>query len=196
MANCASILLAAGASTRLGKPKQLLQVDGESLLRRTARMAVEAGCAPNLVVLGAAAGEMTRELEGLDVQRVINEAWREGMGSSLRCAMTSVMAEGSRPDAVLLLVCDQPNVSVKLLRALMAEQGGRAGTIAASRYEGVFGVPAVFGLDYFAELAELSGDRGARGVVMQHAAQVRCVDFPGGELDIDTPTDAGALGGS
>jgi len=193
MANCASILLAAGASTRLGKPKQLLKLDGESLLRRTARMAVEAGCGPNLVVLGAAAEEMGRQLEGLDVETVVNEGWREGMGSSLRCAMASLLAEGSRPDAVLLLVCDQPHVTVGLLRALMAEQGGKVGSIAASRYEGVFGVPAVFGAEYFAELAELSGDRGARGVVMQHAAQVRCVDFPGGEFDVDTLTDAELL---
>ena len=193
MANCASILLAAGASTRLGKPKQLLKLDGESLLRRTARMAVEAGCGPNLVVLGAAAEEMGRQLEGLDVETVVNEAWREGMGSSLRCAIAARLAGASRPDAVLLLVCDQPNVTVGLLRALMAEQGGKVGSIAASRYEGVFGVPAVFGAEYFAELAELSGDRGARGVVMQHAAQVRCVDFPGGEFDVDTLTDAELL---
>jgi molybdenum cofactor cytidylyltransferase len=193
MISCASILLAAGASTRLGKPKQLLQVGGESLLRRAARIALEAGSSPSLVVLGASAAMVRNELNGLAVQTLINAEWREGVGSSLRCAIHAVLARPSPPGAVLMLVCDQPNVTVELLRALIAQHAGRRDAIVASRYQGILGVPAVFGSAFFTELAALSGDRGARQVIARHAAEASYLDFPGGEFDVDTLADESAL---
>ncbi|HVJ07792.1 MAG TPA: nucleotidyltransferase family protein [Acidisarcina sp.] len=193
MTDCASILLAAGGSSRLGKPKQLLQVDGESLLRRTARFAVEAGCSPNIVVLGSSAATLRRELDGLPVEILINPDWRTGKGSSLRVAMRSLLQRSPVPAAALFLVCDQPRISVELLRTLLAKQSMEGGSIVASRYAGVGGVPAVFPSAFFPELAFVQGDQGARQILPQHAVETSYVDFPQGEFDVDTHADELAL---
>ncbi len=189
MTGCASILLAAGGSSRLGKMKQLLQIDGESLLRRTARFAAEAGCSPNIVVLGASVEALRPELDALDVEVVINADWPKGMGSSLGVAINSLMQRSLVPAAALLLVCDQPNVDAELMRAIIAQQVAAATAIVASRYAGVVGVPAVFASTFFPELAAIQGDRGARHILLQHSAQTSYVDFPRGNFDVDTPAD-------
>ena len=119
MKDCASILLAAGDSSRLGTPKQLLSINGESLLRRTARLAMEAGCSPNLIVLGAHAEILKPEVDGGVFEILENPGWQEGMGSSIRVAMKSLFKRPTLPGAVLLLVCDQPNLSADLLAALL-----------------------------------------------------------------------------
>jgi len=186
---CASILLAAGSSSRLGKPKQLLQVDGETLLRRTARLAIEAGCSPNVVVLGAFVEELKPQLNGLDVDVVTNVNWPQGMGSSLAVAMKWLLNRQTPPAAILVLVCDQPNLSADLMRALVARQFSDAKLAIASRYAEKIGVPAVFSPALFAELAALKGDKGARSILAQYARDVGTVDFPLGEFDIDTPAD-------
>lgn len=194
MTECASVLLAAGASSRLGKPKQLLQSGGESLLRRSARLAVEAGCSPNIVVLGAFAGIFRLELDGLAVEILINPDWRTGMGSSLSVAMNRMLKREVVPGAALLLVCDQPDISAELMRALITKQAADENPIVASRYTGragreILGVPSVFGSAFFPELAAVQGDQGARGVLVRHAAETGYVDFPQGSFDVDTPAD-------
>src|ERR1035438_3469407 len=114
---CASILLAAGSSSRLGKPKQLLHFDGETLLRRTARLAIEADCSPNIVVLGAFADELKPQLDGLDTKILVNENWAEGMGSSMALAVNWLLQQPTAPAAILILVCDQPNLPSALQQA-------------------------------------------------------------------------------
>src|ERR1700743_2177416 len=104
---CAAIVLAAGASTRLGQPKQLLQISGESLLHRTVRLATGAGCTPVFVVLGFEAERMQRETADLDVRLVLNPEWPSGMGSSLRSGMEVLIKESQLPQRVLLLLSDQ-----------------------------------------------------------------------------------------
>lgn len=194
-ARIAAVVLAAGASTRLGKPKQQIEIEGESLLRRTVRLAAEAGCAPVFVVLGYEAERMRAELAGPDTRAVINERWGEGMGSSLRCGMEAVCLLEPHPPGVLLLVSDQPKLTAAHLRRLMAEAGEEADRIAASGYAGGGGVPAVFGQRYFAELAAIEGDRGAREVIRRHEERVSLIPWPEGELDLDRPDDLGKLGG-
>jgi molybdenum cofactor cytidylyltransferase len=193
MTNCASILLAAGASSRLGTPKQLLKMDGESLLCRTARLALEARCSPNLIVLGANAEILKPEVDGDAFEILENPGWQEGLGSSIRVAMKSVFHQPTLPSAVLLLVCDQPELSADLLTAMLDLHNGRREAIVASHYSGVIGVPAVFGADYFAELAMLSGESGARRVISRHMEHVLQVEFEGGEFDIDLPEDVAKL---
>lgn len=192
-AGIAAVVLAAGASTRLGKPKQLIEIEGESLLRRTVRLALEAGCAPVFVVLGCEAERMRRELEGLAATPVIHEGWSAGMGSSLRRGMEAVCAMEPQPDAVLVLVCDQPKLAVEHLRRLTAGQRTARGGIAASAYAGRIGVPAIFGREFYPELLELQGDRGAREVIRRHAEAVRAVPWAEGELDVDEPGDLARL---
>lgn len=194
-ADIAAVVLAAGASTRLGKPKQLIEVEGESLLRRTARLATEAGCAPVFVVLGCEVEQMRAELVGLDATAVVNQQWNEGMSSSLRCGMEALCAMETQPAGVLLLVCDQPRLTVEHLRKLLAEQGRRETRITASEYGGRMGVPGVFGVSFFGELLAVEGDRGAREVIQAHANAVRTVVWPDGAIDVDKPGDLADLDG-
>jgi len=188
-AGTAAIVLAAGASTRLGQAKQLIEIEGESLLRRTARLALEAGCAPVFVVLGFEAERLRAELAGLGATAVIHEHWAEGMGSSLRRGMEMLRAAEARAAGVLLLVCDQPGLAVEHLQRLLAEQGADENRIAASEYAGRTGVPAVFGRGFFAELLAIEGDRGAREVMRQHTQAVSAIPWPEGAMDLDRPED-------
>lgn len=180
----AAVILAAGESRRLRQPKQLIQLAGESLLRRTARIAVEAACGPVFVVLGSEAERMCPELNGLAVQPLKNENWAEGMGASVRCGVAAAQAAA---DGVLLLVCDQPRLSVEHLRALLARHGKTKAVITASGYEGKPGVPAVFSAQLFPELLQIHGDRGARQVIERHGDAVQVVDWEEGAFDVDSP---------
>jgi molybdenum cofactor cytidylyltransferase len=175
---CAAVVLAAGASTRLGQPKQLVRIDGESLLHRTARLALEAGCSPVHVVLGFDADSMRAELQGLAADPVVNREWQEGMGASLRSGIEALRRSDPQPHAVLILVCDQPRLTADHLRALLARhQSARTG------------VPAIFAAKLFSALLASSGDRGARDLIRAHAAEVQGIPWPAGELDLDLPDD-------
>jgi molybdenum cofactor cytidylyltransferase len=185
----AAIVLAAGASTRLGQDKQLVRVGGEPLLRRTARMAAEAGCAPVVVVLGFEADRMQAELEGLALEVVVHPGWAEGMGSSLRRGVEVARGMEAVPDAVLVLVCDQPRLSVEHLGALIERQRQSSAPITASAYAGRAGVPAIFARRVFLELAGLQGDRGARDLIRRHGEAVETVAWPEGSVDLDVPED-------
>jgi molybdenum cofactor cytidylyltransferase len=191
--HCAAVVLAAGASTRLGQPKQLIRIDGESLLHRTARLALEAGCSPVYVVLGFQVELMRAGLAALPVSILINENWQEGMGSSLRSGMNAIQSAEPPPEAVLILVCDQPRLTAGNLRNLIschraADVPGKAAIIAAV-YAGRAGVPAVFPSGLFPELSASRGDRGARDLIQAHTAEVQGIPWPEGELDVDSPED-------
>ena len=186
----AAVILAAGASQRLGQPKQLIQVGGESLLRRTARFAVQAGCAPVWVVLGFAAEQMRPELQGLPVQALTNAHWSQGMASSLRSGVSAAQVSA---DAVLLLVCDQVRLSADHLSALVSHHRGGTGAITASEYGGTLGVPAIFSARLFSELLQIEGDRGAREVIDRHPADAQALSWPDGALDLDGPEQLKAI---
>jgi len=187
---CAAVVLAAGASTRLGQPKQLVRLEGESLLHRTARLALEAGCSPVLVVLGFEAETLRAELHGLHVDVVVNHEWQEGMGASLRSGMEALRDSDPQPHAVLILVCDQPRLTADHLRTLLARhQSARPVAITASVYARRAGVPAIFSAKLFSALLASSGDRGARDLIRAHAAEVQGIPWPAGELDLDLPED-------
>jgi molybdenum cofactor cytidylyltransferase len=187
---CAAILLAAGASTRLGQAKQLIVMDNEPLLARTVRMALDAECEPVIVVTGFEQEKMQVALDGLPVKFVHNPGWREGMGSSLRCG---VQALGPDMHNVLLLVCDQLALSAEFLRELLHTHLLREKPITAARYEGHLGAPAIFPVDFFPELCNVKGDRGARSILETHANEVTAVEFASGAIDLDTPEQLQAL---
>ena len=193
MTSCASILLAAGSSSRLGRPKQLLKVGGETLLHRTARLAAESGCAPNLVVLGAFADQFQPELKALNSEIIIHPDWQQGMGTSIAAATNMLLRMKPVPQSVLILVCDQPALEAEILLALMAEAAGSGKGIVAARYAGVAGVPVVLSAKYFAELAALSGEQGARRILSHYPEDIAYVDFPEGSFDIDTEADVARL---
>lgn len=177
------MVLAAGGSRRLGSPKQLLSWQGRSLVRRAVDAALGAGCQPVYVVVGCRGPEVSAELSDADVVIVSNPAWEEGLSTSIAAGVRAATAT-AHPDALLLLLVDQPHVSAAVLECLLAAFDGG---IAASRYGGTLGVPAVFGRHHFQALAHLSGDRGARSLL--ESAGVCAVDFEAGVVDIDTPED-------
>ncbi|MHB1701696.1 MAG: nucleotidyltransferase family protein [Acidobacteriaceae bacterium] len=190
---CAAVVLAAGASTRLGVPKQLLRVNGETLLRRSVRAALEAGCSPVAVVLGPQAGIMFSDLNGLDAIPVVNANWRSGMASSLRAGLIELARHEPEPPNVLVLVCDQPAVTSEVIRSLLATHAQQGKLITASAYANTRGVPAVFSAAVLPELLELTGDEGARAVIGRVPARVADFDFADGATDVDTPEDARML---
>ncbi len=179
----AAVVLAAGASTRLGEPKQLVMLGGETLLERAVRVAHEAGCAPVVVVLGAAAELVAARCDLGSAVVVVNEAWEEGMASSIQTGLRAVrvgVGGVGGADGVVLMTCDQPAVTAEHLLALMA-----AGQVTASAYACRWGVPAFFPGAAFPALAALRGDAGARELLRGAAT----VELIGGELDVDTATD-------
>jgi molybdenum cofactor cytidylyltransferase len=183
----AAIVLAAGASRRLGQPKQLLMLDGETLLARSVRLAREAGAAPVLVVVGAQAELIGTAVPADSATVVMNEEWEQGIASSIHAGVKAIdgVARG-----VLILACDQPRLSAEHLRGLIeifAVQG--EATIVASTYAGVRGIPAVFPREVFADLLALSGDKGARSLLMHPPCPLITLPFEGGEVDIDLPGD-------
>jgi molybdenum cofactor cytidylyltransferase len=186
---CAAVILAAGASTRLGQPKQLLRIEGESLLHRTIRMAAEAGYNPIFVVLGYESDRMRQDISGLPSKIVLNPEWQSGMGSSLRCGITALMKENPLPERTLLLLSDQAKLSAGILSELMQRTAEGSSLVAASRYAGRLGVPAIFRKDLYPELLKVEGDQGGRSVIEKYSHQTAVVDFPEGSVDIDTPQD-------
>jgi len=180
----AAIVLAAGASRRLGTAKQLLRdAQGDSLLVRIVHHAIEAGCDPVVVVLGAQAEEVREVLAGEAVVCVDNAHWADGMSSSIRYGIDHIAS--STCSAMLLLACDQPAVSAEHLRLLLAEHRTR-GERVVSVYEGVRGIPAVWPRMDWTALRALHGDRGARSLLRGDEPAIALAN---GALDLDTPED-------
>jgi molybdenum cofactor cytidylyltransferase len=186
-----AVVLAAGGSTRLGRPKQLLELDGEPLVRRAARRASEAGFDPVVVVVGAEGEAVARAL-GEAFVAVRNPRWSTGAASSIRRGVEALCAARPDVDGALLVTCDQPLVEARHLVALRAALGPDQ-LIAASRYAGTLGVPALFSRAVFGELFALTGESGAKRVVMRDLRRVAEVELPEAGRDVDTEADWRAL---
>lgn len=193
----AAVLLAAGASRRLGHAKQLLaDASGTVAVVRVARALHEAGYAPVVVVLGAHATEVGAALAGEEVELVTNSAWQHGMGSSIAVGIAALARLAPESPGALICPCDMPAVTVSHLRALRTHFDGR--TRVASTYgnavhedaahgDAVRGIPAILPREDWPWLAALIGDSGARPLLRD--ARTRTVALPGGEFDLDTPSD-------
>jgi CTP:molybdopterin cytidylyltransferase MocA len=176
-------ILAAGASSRLGRPKQLLPFRGMTLVRAIARELCSTSCDRVVVVLGAHSGNVAPALADLPVALAPNVLWSEGVASSIRCAVGWALRE--RCDALVLVACDQPRLTADHVEELVAVHRETRRPV-ASRYDGVVGIPVVFGASEFPALVALRGDTGARHVL---AAATPAVDWPDGAFDLDTPHD-------
>jgi molybdenum cofactor cytidylyltransferase len=187
--NIGLILLAAGESSRLGRPKQLLLFNGKTFLQHTIQVASASNAQQIIVVLGAHADSIEKEIEGIDVHIVKNSEWEEGMASSIRCGVKTFTEITSEAQGVILMVCDQPFVTASLLNELINAHQTTGKSIVACSYENTFGPPALFHRSLFEELLQLKGDVGARGIVRQHTEDVEVIPFPKGIYDVDTETD-------
>jgi molybdenum cofactor cytidylyltransferase len=180
----AVVVLAAGGSSRMGRPKQLLPVGGRTLLRRVAELAVE--CGPTVIVLGAAAGRLTTELDGLPVTVAENPDWDRGPGTSVAAGVKAV---DESADAVVFLLCDQPAVTADHVRRLIAAHETTGRPMAASGYGGSVGVPALFARELFPALRTLDPAAGAKQLLARNPERVAVIPFPNGAIDLDTPVD-------
>ena len=187
--HCAIIVLAAGKSSRLGSPKQLLAYKGKSLLQHTVNAALQTTMRPVVVVVGADSDTVKKETEGMEIVTADNGDWKEGMASSLRCGLTAVQKTNSDVDGIIIMVCDQPYVSTLLLNDLVNKQTETGKPIVTCNYGETIGPPALFHKSFFPELMKLKGDAGARKIILQHSGEVASVLFPEGKIDIDTRDD-------
>lgn len=187
----ALLLLAAGASTRMGRPKQLLPYRGRTLLRHAAETALASGCAPVVLVTGAVHEALAAEVADLPVRVVHNPAWPTGLASSIQVGLAA--ATETQPAAYLIMLSDQPHVTPELLRQLVAHQQQTLAPVVAAAYGDALGVPAVFDQTLLPALHQLQGAQGANRLIASLGAAVGQVPFPAGLLDVDTPEQYAAL---
>lgn len=187
------MILAAGESSRMGRPKQLLPYRGKSLLQHTVDTANDADVDPVIVVLGANAPLLEKAIDEKKIHIVENKDWKEGMASSVRCGLTKILQISPATDAVIVMVCDQPFVSSTIINELIITQKNTGKLIVASQYENTVGSPALFYKTIFPELLQLKGDAGARKIIAGYGSNVATVLFTKGNIDIDTEEDYRSL---
>jgi molybdenum cofactor cytidylyltransferase len=184
------LVLAAGASTRLGQPKQLVKLGGSYALSRVVSTAVAIGGSAVTVVIGANSRELTHLLAHSPASVIVNRHWEEGIASSIRFGIAAVP---SNVEAVLILLGDQVAVTPEDLRRLVSAWKGQEGVIATATYQQHAGVPAIFPRWSFTELDQLRGDVGARVVLQRNAFRLAHVPMPNAAVDLDTKEDLVAL---
>ena len=176
----------------MGESKQLLRYKGETLLSRSVNAALDSQCRPVIVVLGARAGALRDEIADTEARVVINHAWAEGMGSSIRCGIAALEAAGQARAAVLTL-CDQPFVTAGVIKRLIKTYHAKRSLLVASEYESkcerTRGVPALFSRSLFSELMSLRGSEGAKRVIVRHSNEATFIAVPEAAFDVDTPHD-------
>lgn len=185
----AALILAAGGSTRLGQPKQLLRIAGESLVFCAVCTATESGCAPIALVVGSLRAEIEAEVGDAAVLIVPNEQWTRGVGTSIRAGLRALLDAQPDLQSVVLLTCDQPFVDRTTLTRLIDKQRTSSKAIIASSYADTLGIPALFARSCFEELLALPDDSGAKPLIEARLAEVASIAFPRGEIDLDTPAD-------
>ena len=183
------IILAAGESSRLGSPKQLLAFKGKTLLEHAIQIAKEAQYGPVIVVLGAFYEQIKPVIEGLDIEIVVNHQWKEGMGGSLQVGIRYLMGQYPLAPACLTMLCDQPLLTAQHLIDLRESWAKEHSLIMATQYGGITGVPIVWDSEYFSRLANVEGKIGARKLLTQYHFDVTPLTFEPAARDIDTKED-------
>lgn len=183
------ILLAAGTSSRLGHPKQMLTFKGQTLLKHSLQVASTSAARSVIVVLGSNAEQHYKEIQGTKAHVVINQNWQKGMASSIRCGVRALMEINPSAHALILITCDQPYVTAELLDHLIAIHNATEKPIVTCIYADTFGPPTLFHHRLFEQLLKIDGDTGAKSIVKQYPEETEFVLFPDGDIDIDTETD-------
>jgi len=192
MGKTAIIILAAGNSSRLGSPKQLLQFHGKTLIARLVEQARLATPAV-LVVTGSQSDEIVAEVQDDQVIPINNVHWESGMGSSIRIGTQNALERFSDLEQVILAVCDQPFVTASVFSALLAKAALSPQNIVACSYSETVGTPVLFKQKYFPHLVQFDGHFGAKKLIEEHSQDLVMVPFPQGEIDLDTIDDYESL---
>ncbi len=182
------LVLAAGASRRLGTPKQLLPYLGKSLLRHAAQAALDAACGPVIAVLGAYREHTEKEITDLPLEIAVNTRWETGMASSIHVGLEHLMAR-LETRAVIVMLCDQPRVDAELVKKLVSTYEETHAPLVAAGYSGTHGVPALFDRRLYPALLKLAGAQGAKRIMLANAAHLVEVPAPQAAQDIDTLAD-------
>ncbi len=185
----AIMILAAGASTRMGTAKQLLLYQGRSFLQSITEMAIASVCQPVVVILGANAEQIHPQIKQLPVKVVNNLDWAWGMSSSIKSGIELLNNLPEKIEAVVITLCDQPFVSHQIINQLVDAYYSTKKPIIACEYAGTLGVPALFSQRFFSELAALKETSGAKRVINNNLKEVFSMPFSLGDIDIDTPKD-------
>ena len=184
------VILAAGASTRLGKSKQLLKINDEPIVCIVATIAAKLKDNFKLnqptVILGKDAQKIEKALEFSDVKTIYNEQWKDGMGSSIATAANNLRSNST---AILLMTCDQILITHEALITLIQHWHLNTEKIIASAYNNTLGIPVIFPARYFPELCLLGADKGAKGLLKKYKDDVMPFDFPSATQDLDTKDD-------
>lgn len=184
-AETALLILAAGASRRLGRPKQQLLFHNQTLLNRIIGTAMALNAGPVVVVVGEDADRQLSQ----NIIVVPNPEWTEGMASSIRIGIKTLQTDFPSVETVIIMVCDQPYVSTDLLQEMIDHYKENKKPVIACTYADTIGTPVLFHKEIFPELMELRGDKGARVLINKESHRVGLVNFPQGNIDIDTEED-------
>ena len=189
----AGVLLAAGNSQRMGRPKALLLYRGRTLLHHAIETLCATACSPRIVVVNPEVEKSCWLRDEVEVALVVNPDPRRGLSSSLRMALDAIegRARLERIEGILITLVDQPLVTPEHLNAVLA--AGAATGLAATTWPGAFGPPAFLYRSFFSSLNDLRGDEGAKKVLRDHMDRVRLVDFPDAALDVDDAADYARL---
>lgn len=186
--NIAILLLAAGASRRMGQPKQLLKLNAnQNLLQYTISEAQKVPIQQLRVVVGANAKAISKSIAPLKVTIVKNEDWEQGMGTSLQVGLRSLLIENPSLEAVIISVCDQPYLSSHIFQQLIHTYQSSNAPIVCADYGNKLGVPALLNHQLFPQLLSLHADEGARKIIRGNLTLVQTITFPEGAFDLDTP---------
>ena len=187
--NIGIIILAAGASGRMQEPKQLLEFEGKTLLRRAALAAIESICQPVVVVLGANFEMTNAEIKDLAVEICFNEKWQSGLSSSIKTGIENLLKIEPDISAVMITLADQPFVTANHMNSFAEKFYQSKSALIAAEYNGAIGVPALFAREIFDDFFELSGDKGAKLILEKRREALETIELPEAAFDIDTPRD-------
>ncbi|WP_029288346.1 NTP transferase domain-containing protein [Pedobacter sp. R20-19] len=182
------VILAAGNSSRLGQPKQLLAFKQTTLIEHTIKAAWQANFQPIIVVLGAYAKEIQEKLPA-EVNLVINNNWSAGMSSSITAGVAALIKQSPMIENIIIAVSDQAFITAEIFQALKQKQISTKKGIVASTYAKTTGTPVLFNKQYFPQLLSLTGNNGAKSMLKLHGNDVATIAFALGNIDIDTETD-------
>ena len=188
--NAKILILAAGSSSRLGEKKQLLTFKGETLLNRAIALGHSSQIGEIYVVLGSGAKEIAPSIKASSVHIVQHPDWEKGMGSSLAKGVQALPLEST---GVFIFLTDQIKLSNEIIHRLKEEATLHPDSIICSRYKDNYGAPSYFPAIHFDALRKLETAGGAKLLIKEHIDEVRFIDFPGGDVDIDYPEDLSLL---
>ncbi|MEA5597856.1 nucleotidyltransferase family protein [Rivularia sp. UHCC 0363] len=189
MGNVGLIILAAGKSNRMGKPKQLLTYQGSSLISHAVKTGLNSICKPVIVVLGAYVEHIKPQINKFPVQIIENPYWKTGMSSSIHAGITVIKTSHPNLDAVIIALADQPLINQTVFNQLVQSYQETQNIIIASAYDDIIGVPALFDRSLFTELNNLEGDKGAKTLMRKYQDEILTINIPQAAIDIDTPDD-------